>query len=78
MKELFEEFFDYWGLKRKYNTLELENKNLKEILTSDMYKSLMNKLNESDEKERLKAENRNLRAKNKKLKEELKKGGGLK
>ncbi len=60
-------------LNKKCNTLELENKSYKEILNSDMYKSLMNKLNENEEKERLKAENRNLRTKNKKLKEELKK-----
>ena len=41
MKELFEEFFDYWGLKRKYNSLMLKYEKLEEIVKCELYKEFI-------------------------------------
>ena len=60
----------YFELLKKANTYELKYNSLKEQVKEDTFKNLMNKLGETEEIKRLRAENRRLRIK---LKEERKK-----
>lgn len=51
-------------LYKRINTLENENETLKNIIKDELYNGFMNKLYETDEIQRLKAENKRLRRKN--------------
>lgn len=53
---------------KKVNTLELRNQDLENTIKDELYKNFMAKLEEPQEINRLKKENKNLRAKNKTLK----------
>lgn len=55
----------------KINSLEVEKNALEEIIKDELYKTFMEKLQEPSEMSRLRKENKNLRAKNKTLKELL-------
>lgn len=57
---------------KKVNTLELRNQELENTIKDELYKTFMAKLEEPQEINRLKKENKNLRAKNKTLKALLK------
>lgn len=57
---------------KKVNTLELQNQVLENTIKDELYKTFMAKLEEPQEINRLKKENKNLRAKNKTLKALLK------
>lgn len=57
---------------KKINTLTNEKETLKECIKDELYKTFMEKLNEPLEVERLKKENKRLRAKVKSLKEIIK------
>jgi hypothetical protein len=57
--------------KRRINTLELEKKELEEIIKDGLFKEFIKKINEPLELERLRNENKKLRKKIKKLKEEV-------
>jgi hypothetical protein len=58
--------------KRRINTLELEKKELEEIIKNNLVKELFKKINEPLELERLRKENKKLRKKIKDLKKEMK------
>ncbi|MBR5303478.1 MAG: hypothetical protein IKU37_01460 [Candidatus Gastranaerophilales bacterium] len=58
--------------KRRINTLELEKKELEEIIKDGLFKEFIKKINEPLELERLRKENKRLRKKIKDLKEEMK------
>ena len=58
--------------KRRINTLELEKKELEEIIKEGLFKEFIKKINEPIELERLRKENKRLRKKIKDLKEEMK------
>ena len=58
--------------KRRINTLELEKKELEEIIKDGLFKEFIKKINEPIELERLRKENKRLRKKIKDLKEEMK------
>ena len=58
--------------KRRINTLELEKKELEEIIKECLFKEFIKKINEPIELERLRKENKRLRKKIKDLKEEMK------
>lgn len=66
--------FDIAKLKRKINTLENENEALKETIKNDLYAKFMNKLDNEIDLDRLKKENKKLRAKVKSLKDIIKEG----
>lgn len=53
---------------KRINTLELEKSVLEETIKSELYKTFMDKLQEPQEINRLRKENKNLRIKNKTLK----------
>ena len=57
--------------KRRINTLELEKKELEEIIKDGLFKEFIKKINEPLELERLRKENKKLRKKIKDLKEEM-------
>jgi hypothetical protein len=57
--------------KRRINTLELEKKELEEIIKNNLVKELFKKINEPLELERLRKENKKLRKKIKDLKKEM-------
>lgn len=57
---------------RKINTLELENSALEQTIKNELYKIFMDKLKESQELDKVKKENKNLRSKVKTLKALLK------
>ncbi len=57
---------------KKVNTLELRNQDLENTIKDELYKTFMAKLEEPQEINRLKKENKNLRAKNRTLKALLK------
>lgn len=52
---------------RKVNTLELKNTVLENTIKDELFKIFMNKLNEPQELEKIKQENKNLRSKKKTL-----------
>lgn len=56
--------FNIAKLYKRINTLENENETLKNIIKDELYNGFMNKLYETDEIQRLKAENKRLRRKN--------------
>lgn len=58
--------------KRRINTLELEKKDLEEIIKDGLFKEFIKKINEPLELERLRNENKKLRKKIKDLKKEMK------
>ena len=69
--------FDLFSLTKlqlihKLNTLETEKKVLEDIIKDKLYKTFMDKLQEPQEINRLRKENKNLRVKNKTLKSLLK------
>ena len=57
--------------KRRINTLELEKKELEEVIKEGLFKEFIKKINEPLELERLRKENKRLRKKIKDLKEEM-------
>lgn len=57
---------------RKINTLDIEKSVLENTIKDELYKTFMAKLDEPQEINRLKKENKNLRTKNKTLKASLK------
>ena len=66
--------FDIAKLNRRINTLENENETLKETIKDDLYTKFMNKLDNEVYLDRLKKENKKLRAKVKSLKDIIKEG----
>lgn len=64
----------YLKLRKKYNTLELEYKTLKESVKTDLYKNLLHRLDEPEEVKRLRDANKHLRKKVKLLKEIIREG----
>lgn len=58
--------------KRRINTLELEKKELEEVIKDGLFKEFIKKINEPLELERLRKENKKLRKKIKDLKKEMK------
>lgn len=56
----------------KINALEIKNITLEETIKEELYKIFMEKLSEPQEIDRLKKENKNLRMKNKTLRQLLK------
>lgn len=58
-------------LRKKINTLEVENDSLRETIKSELYKEFMKKLEEPEKLIKLKNENKSLKRKNKILKELL-------
>lgn len=73
MKKIIELLrLDKIQLIKKVNTLELRNQELENTIKDELYKTFMAKLEEPQEINRLKKENKNLRAKNKTLKALLK------
>lgn len=56
-------------LRKRINTLELENESLKETIKEELYRTFMEKLGEPQEIERLRNDNKALRKKIKTLKE---------
>lgn len=64
----------YLKLRKKYNTLELEYKTLKESVKTDLYKNLLHILDELEEVKRLRDDNKHLRKKVKLLKEIIREG----
>lgn len=61
-------------LKKRINTLEMENETLKNTIKEETYKAFMNKLNEVETDQRLRKENTRLRKQVKTLKEIIKEG----
>jgi len=59
-------------LKKRLNTLEVQNEMLKSVIQDELYKIFMAKLGESLEIERLRNDNKSLRKKIKTLKEIIK------
>jgi hypothetical protein len=57
--------------KKRINTLELEKKDLEEIIKDGLFKEFIKKINEPLELERLRNENKKLRKKIKDLKKEV-------
>ena len=64
--------FDVVKLNKKINTLENQVETLKNSIKDELYKECMKKLGETTENDRLKKENKKLRAKIKDLKEIIK------
>lgn len=71
MKKENIKFFDYFRLRRKYNTLKLKYDVLLESVKDNAFNKLLSLVENSNEIERIKKENKNLRLKNKALKELL-------
>lgn len=61
-----------WKMRKRINSLEIENEILKEAIKDELYKKFMDKLGEPDTIKRLTEENKRLRLQNKEFKEELK------
>ena len=61
-------------MRKKINTLENENEMLKNIIKDELYKSFMNKLNDSEVDKRYKEDNVRLRKQIKVLKQIIKEG----
>ena len=61
-----------WKLRKRINTLELENETLKNIIKEELYKTFMKKLNDSEADKRYKEENIRLRKQIKVLKQIIK------
>ena len=59
-------------LRKRINTLELENETLKNIIKDELYKTFMKKLNDSEADKRYKEENIRLRKQIKVLKQIIK------
>ena len=59
-------------LRKRINTLELENETLKNIIKEELYKTFMKKLNDSEADKRYKEENIRLRKQIKVLKQIIK------
>ena len=59
-------------LRKRINTLELENEMLKNIIKNELYKTFMEKLNDSEADKRYKEENIRLRKQIKVLKQIIK------
>ena len=59
-------------LRKRINTLELENETLKNIIKNELYKTFMKKLNDSEADKRYKEENIRLRKQIKVLKQIIK------
>ena len=66
--------FDIAKLNRRINTIENENETLKKTIKNDLYTKFMNKLDNEVDLDRLKKENKKLRAKFKSLKDIIKEG----
>ena len=64
--------FDVIKLNKKINTLENQVETLENSIKDELYKEFMKKLGETAENDRLKKENKKLRAKIKDLKEIIK------
>ena len=64
--------FDVVKLNKKINTLENQVETLENSIKDELYKEFMKKLGETTENDRLKKENKKLRAKIKDLKEIIK------
>ena len=64
--------FDVIKLNKKINTLENQVETLENSIKDELYKEFMKKLSETAENDRLKKENKKLRAKIKDLKEIIK------
>lgn len=64
--------FDVIKLNKKINTLENQVETLENSIKDELYKEFMKKLGETTENDRLKKENKKLRAKIKDLKEIIK------
>lgn len=64
--------FDVIKLNKKINTLENKVETLENSIKDELYKEFMKKLGETAENDRLKKENKKLRAKIKDLKEIIK------
>ena len=64
--------FDVIKLNKKINTLENQVETLENSIKDELYKEFMKKLGETVENDRLKKENKKLRAKIKDLKEIIK------
>ena len=64
--------FDVVKLNKKINTLENQVETLENSIKDELYKEFMKKLGETVENDRLKKENKKLRAKIKDLKEIIK------
>ena len=64
--------FDVVKLNKKINTLENQVETLENSIKDELYKEFMKKLGETTENDRLKKENKKLRAKIKDLKEMIK------
>ena len=64
--------FDVIKLNKKINTLENKVETLENSIKDELYKEFMKKLSETAENDRLKKENKKLRAKIKDLKEIIK------
>lgn len=58
--------------RKRINSLENKVETLENVIKNNLYKEFMKKLGESSENDRLKRENRNLRKKNKILKNIIK------
>ena len=61
-------------MRKRINTLENENEMLKNIIKDELYKSFMNKLNDSEADKRYKEDNLRLRKQIKVLKQIIKEG----
>lgn len=59
-------------MRKKINTLTLQNDYLEDVIKSELFKTFMKKLDEPDEINRLKEENKKLRLKIKELRESAK------
>lgn len=64
--------FDYFKLRKAYNTVVLERDVLENTIKDELYKEFMKKLGEPVENDRLKKENKRLRQQVKSLKEIIK------
>ena len=64
--------FDYFKLRKAYNTVVLERDVLENTIKDELYKEFMKKLGEPVEVDRLKKENKRLRQQVKSLKEIIK------
>lgn len=62
-------------LRKRINTLEIENDTLQNIIKDELYKAFMKKLNEAEADKRYKEDNIKLRKQNKLLKQMLREGG---
>lgn len=84
MKKRINKMFDddslpsKWKMRKRINTLENQVEIYENIIKDELFKEFMAKLGEPMEIARLREENKNLRIKNKKYKEELNNGNSHK